>query len=62
MNHDTSVLRRAHVELDAVGAERHCMRERGKGIFGAQRGTATMGEDERTRRGEEGVNHAGGSV
>ena len=62
MNHDTSVAGRAHVELDAVGAERHRMRERGQRIFGGQSGAAAMGEYERTRRGEEGVNHARGSV
>ena len=37
-----------HVDLEAVGAERHAVVDRRHGVFGREFGAAAMGEDERT--------------
>ena len=40
--------RQLHVDLEAVGAERHAVVDRGQGVFRREACAAAMGEDQRT--------------
>ena len=48
VHHDEAVRSAMDVQLDAVGAEFHCPRERGERILRAFPGGASMGDDQRS--------------
>ena len=57
MHDDHAVAREVDVELEAVGAEREAVVERGDRILRRQRAPAAMREHEGPRRSEEGMAH-----
>ena len=62
MNDDDAVPGEMDVELEAVGAQRHPVVERGDRVFRRQRAAAAMGEDQRTGGGKEWVTHGTASL
>ena len=57
MHDDDAVAREADVELEAVGAERQAVVERGDRVLRRERAAAAMREHQGPRRGEEGMTH-----
>ena len=57
MNHGDPVARQPDIEFQSVRAERKAPIERDDGVFGRQRRSAAMREDERTLGEEERVTH-----
>ena len=57
VNDDDAVARRAHVQLDAVGAQFEPVVERGDRVLRRKGRAAPMGEDQHAPRFEKGMTH-----